>query len=392
MENERRKDTKSHFQLSILHFPFFMRILHILEATGGGTRRHVLDLLPQLQQRRVSCSLLYSPLRNPHFRDDAAQLHKHGIATHEIAMGHGYQRGGDATALTAVYAHLKTYEYDLIHCHSSNAGLLGRLANLLLPRPRPIIYTPHYIALAAGLPPLQRRAARWFEKFLAPHTTHYIAVSHHERSVFKRANLLRNDNATVIHNGVDVTAFETSRLESATRPTIGCFGRLTPQKNQQLLIRLLPLLQREFPAIQLRLVGDGENETALRELAHTLGCEEQIAFRTDQRDAWPNFGGCDVVALPSRWEGCSYALLEAMACGKAIVASNRGGNPEVLGKTGLLLPVHEPDQWHQAISQLLNDTHRRHELGTSARERVSQHFRLGIMVAKTLQVYQRVLS
>lgn len=369
-----------------------MRILHILEATGGGTRRHVLDLLPQLQKRGASCSLLYSPLRNPHFRDDAAHLQKHGIATHEIAMGHGYQRGGDATALAAVYAHLKTYEYDLIHCHSSNAGLLGRLANRLLPRPRPIVYTPHYIALAAGLPPLQRRGARWFEKFLAPHTTHYIAVSHHEHTVFKRVSLLRGDNATVIHNGVDATAFESGRLENAARPTIGCFGRLTPQKNQQLLIRLLPLLRREFPRIQLRLVGDGENEATLRALAQTLGCEKEVVFLIDQREAWPNFGGCDVVALPSRWEGCSYALLEAMACGKAIVASNRGGNPEVMGENGHLLPAHDATAWQHTLAQLLRDPQQRLELGQAARERVELHFRLETMVEKTLQVYQRVLS
>ncbi len=369
-----------------------MRILHILEATGGGTRRHVLDLLPELQRRGTACSLLYSSLRNPHFRDDTVELQEVGIPTHEIAMGHGYQRGGDATALAAIRTHLKTYDYDLIHCHSSNAGLLGRIANRWSPRPLPIVYTPHYIALAAGLPPVQRRAARWFEKLLAPRTTHYIAVSHHERAILQRNRLLINNNATVIHNGVDAGTFSDDESQSTPGPIIGCFGRLTTQKNQQLLIHLLPQLAREFPRVQLLLVGDGENESLLHEQAKRLGCEERVIFRTDQREAWPDFAMCDVVALPSRWEGCSYALLEAMACGKAIVASNRGGNPEVLGKTGLLLPVHEPDEWQQAITHLLRDPQRRQELGRAARERVSHHFRLETMVEKTLQVYQRILS
>ncbi len=369
-----------------------MRILHILEATGGGTRRHVLDLLPQLQRRGAACSLLYSSLRNPHFRDDAAALEKTGIATHEITMGHGYRRGGDAAALAAVHTHLKTYEYDLIHCHSSNAGLLGRIANRCSPRPLPTVYTPHYIALAAGLPPLQRRAARWFEKLLAPHTTHYIAVSHHERAILQRARLLSANNATVIHNGVAANTFSVHDTQPASGPTIGCFGRLTAQKNQQLLLHLLPQLAREFPQVQLLLVGDGENEPLLRSQAKRLNCENQVIFRTDRREAWPDFAECDVVALPSRWEGCSYALLEAMACGKAIVASNRGGNPEVLGKTGLLLPAHELNEWQHAITQLLRDPRRRQSLGTAARERVGHYFRLEAMVEKTLQVYQRILS
>lgn len=368
-----------------------MRILHILEATGGGTRRHVLDLLPGLQRRGAHCSLLYSPLRNPVFRDDAMQLQKHGIATHEIAMGHGYQRGGDATALAAIYSHLKTYEYDLIHCHSSNAGLLGRFANRLLRRPRPIVYTPHYIALAAGLPPLQRRAARWLEKLLAPHTTHYIAVSQHEYGVLQRSHLLTENNATVISNGVDATAFTIGARPADSPPTIGCFGRLTAQKNQSLLIRLLPALARELPDVQLLLVGEGETEVMLRDLAHRLGCAERVIFRTDRQEAGPEFAGCDVVALPSRWEGCSYALLEAMASGKAVIASNRGGNPEVLGDAGLLLSAHDAPAWQETLTDLLRDPQRRHEMGQTARERVTRHFRLETMVEQTMHVYERIL-
>lgn len=320
------------------------------------------------------------------------QLQKHGIATHEIAMGHGYQRGGDATALTAIYSHLKTYEYDLIHCHSSNAGLLGRFANRLLRHPRPIVYTPHYIALAAGLPPLQRRAARWLEKLLAPSTTHYIAVSQHEYGVLQRSHLLTGNNATVISNGVDVTAFTITARQDNCPPTIGCFGRLTAQKNQPLLIRLLPALAREFPRVQLILVGEGETEPALRALAHRLRCAERMIFRTDRQEAGPEFAACDVVALPSRWEGCSYALLEAMASGKAIVASNKGGNPAVLGDAGLLLPAHDATAWKQALTDLLQNPQHRRNLGAAARERVARYFRLETMVEETIQVYKRILS
>ena len=171
-----------------------MRVLHILEATSGGTRRHILDLLPALEARGIFNALIYSPVRNPAFREDAAWLQSKNCEIFEIAMGHSWHRAGDVKALIALHAHLKNHRYDVIHCHSSNAGLMGRIANAFQSRSTPLVYTPHYIAFAAGLPIPQRRAARWLEKILAPKTDYFIAVSHHEYSVLRRAKLLKNNN------------------------------------------------------------------------------------------------------------------------------------------------------------------------------------------------------
>jgi glycosyltransferase involved in cell wall biosynthesis len=368
-----------------------MQILHILEATGGGTRRHVLDLLPALQRHGVRCSLLYSPRRNPHFTEDAAILQIKNIETYQVAMGHGFHRGGDAAALREIFAHLKTRRYDIIHCHSSEAGLLGRIANALQKRTTPLVYTPHYIALAAGLPAPQRRAARAMEKILARQTAHFIAVSQHEYSVLQRSRLLQNNNADVIHNGIDAASF--SRAARCHRTsTIGCFGRLTLQKNQQLLLRALPEIARTIPEAGMKFVGDGEDGSTLRTLAKKLNCENRVRFCGEVREPQNEYRECAIVAQPSRWEGCSYALLEAMACGKAVVASNRGGNAEVIGEAGVLLPARGAQLWAQTLIRLLQDPEKSDELGATARERVASQFRLEAMVEKIMQVYQRVLQ
>lgn len=370
-----------------------MRVLHILEATGGGTRRHILDLLPALQARGVSSSLIYSPLRNPAFREDAAYLQSNNCQTHEIAMGRSWQRASDVKALRALHAHLKTHRYDIIHCHSSNAGVLGRFANTFQSRSTPVVYTPHYIAFAAGLPIPQRRAARWLEKILVPQTDYFIAVSKHEYSVLQRARLLKNNNASVIHNGVDAASFlHPSSFNLHPSPlVVGCFGRLTPQKNQQILIRALPRIAREFPDVRLRLFGDGEDENTLRALAAKLKVESLIEWRGDVREVQAEYSACDIIAQPSRWEGCSYALLEAAAAGRAIVASNVGGNPEVIGEAGVLLPAFEAQLWAQNIIDLARDKDRVKILGKAAKERVASQFRLETMVEKTIAVYERVL-
>lgn len=373
-----------------------MKVLHLLEATGGGTRRHILDLLPALQERGVRCSLVYSPLRNPEFREDAASLGLKGIETYAVPMGHQYQRLDDLRALRLLREHLQTHSYDLLHAHSSNAGMLARMANRLQQHPVPLVYTPHYIALAAGLPPFQRRAARFLEKALAPQTAHYIAVSHHEFSVLRRAKLLRGRNATVIHNGInfDGGTAEVKQENQTSAPPVfvlGCFGRLTKQKNQQLLVAALPRVARGLPEVRLDFFGGGEDEENLRLLAARLGVESKIRWHGELRDARSKYAECDLIVQPSRWEGCSYALLEAMAAGRAVIASRNSGNPELIGGAGVLLPSYKREAWEQAIIKLASQPTLRHNLGEAARKRVQRSFRLETMVEKTCGVYEKVL-
>lgn len=367
-----------------------MRVLHILEATSGGTRQHILDLLPALQARGIANSLIYSSLRNPAFREDATRLQSKSCETYEIAMGRSWQRAVDRKALVDLRAHLKNHRYDIIHCHSSNAGLMGRLANWRQRRSTPLVYTPHYIAFAAGLPIPQRRMARWLEKILAPQTSFYIAVSQHEYSVMQRAKLLRNRNAELIYNGVDASQFSTD-FSASEFFTIGCFGRLTAQKNQSLLLRALPIIAREIPNVRLRLVGDGEDASTLRALSAKLQVENLIQWRGEVRDAKAEYSACDLIAQPSRWEGCSYALLEASASGKAIIASDIGGNREVVGPAGVLLPARNANLWAQNIVSLSHNAGQREALGHAARARVASRFQLQTMVEKTINIYQRVL-
>jgi glycosyltransferase involved in cell wall biosynthesis len=370
-----------------------MRVLHILEATSGGTRRHVLDLLPALQKRGVHCTLIYSPLRNPAFRKDAERLQASGIETTEVAMGHRWSRRTDADALRAIRSHLKSNSYDLIHCHSSNAGVLGRLANATT-RPRlPLVYTPHYIAFAAGLPRVQRRAALYLEKLLTGQSSHYIAVSHHERALLQRVLKIEASRTGVIYNGIEISDCASADIQPATQNdfVIGCFGRLTAQKNQSTLLRALPAILSEVPTARVKFVGGGEDEDRLQELVQRLNCNDRVDFRGEVHDVAKEYSECDVVAHPSRWEGCSYSLLEAMNCLRAIVASNAGGNPEVIGEAGVLLPACDALSLVQEIIALAGNPERRQSFGDAAHKRVAEYFRLDDMVTQTLAVYQQVL-
>ncbi|HEX8236831.1 MAG TPA: glycosyltransferase family 4 protein [Abditibacteriaceae bacterium] len=377
-----------------------MKVLHVLEATSGGTRRHILDLLPALQVRGVWCDLVASPLRTSAFGSDAGWLRARGVRVFEVPMARGFSPAGDATALRQLATHLRQQRYDVIHCHSTKAGLLGRLARLSVSRRTPLVYTPHCIAFDTGLPHRQRRAARWMEALLAPLTSHFIAVSQHENRTLRRAGLCATDRVSTIHNGVDIEGFDAlPSLERAALGlhdsdfVIGCFGRLTRQKNQGALLRALPQVLEAVPRARLLLVGSGEDETTLRALAQQLGVAECITWTGEVSEARPLYALCDVVAQPSRWEGFPYTILEAMAARRVVVARDVGGVGEILNDvSGVAYKPHrhaEIQQLGQAITEAAHDTDWRHSAETNARQRVEENFTLNRMVQQTIGVYER---
>lgn len=377
-----------------------MKVLHVLEATSGGTRRHILDLLPALQARGVSCDLIASPLRTSVFGSDADWLRACGVRVFEVPMVRGFSPADDATALRQLAVHLRRERYDVIHCHSTKAGLLGRLPRVATSRKTPLVYTPHCIAFDTGLPHRQRRAARWMEALLAPLTSHFIAVSQHENNTLRRAGLCNFDRVSTIHNGVDVEAFDAlprvERVELGLRPhdfVIGCFGRLTRQKNQAALLRALPRVLEDMPRARLLLVGSGEDEAELRALAQKLGIAECITWAGEVSEARPLYALCDVVAQPSRWEGCPYTVLEAMAAQRFVVARDVGGVKEILDDvSGVCYNTRhcsDMERLEQGIGQAAHDKNWRHNTATNARRRVEEEFTLGQMVQQTISVYEQ---
>jgi glycosyltransferase involved in cell wall biosynthesis len=375
-----------------------VRILHILEAMGGGTRRHVLDLLPALVARGCEVHFAVSPRRNwperQTFARDIAFLEARGVRVHCVEMPRGLAGCGGAVLTLA--SQLRREQFDIVHCHSTVAGALGRMARLAAPR-TPLVYTPHCIAFDTGLPRLQRRAARAVEQMLAPLCSHYIAVSDAERRAIRR--VLRRE-ATVIPNGMDLKEFDSiapQRREDWNLThddfVIGCFGRLCAQKNQRELLRAFDRVWQQVPHAKLLFVGDGEDRATLGEYRRNRPHSQSVTFAGEHAEARGFYALCDVVAQPSRWEGCPYSVLEAMAARKTVVARAVGGIKEILdesygvaysGKSesgdlaAWLLDAAQDDSWCE-------------NTGNAARARIEASFTLEQMVEKTLAVYEGAL-
>ncbi len=363
-----------------------MRILHILEATAGGTRRHVLDLLPALVARGFQCSLIYSPLRNPGFENDAMHLRRQNIQTHCVPMTRGWNNSIDLPALRSIRSIIGKSTFDVIHAHSSKAGFLGRLA--IAPRHKStFIYTPHCIAFNTALPRRQKRIARIAETLLAPLTDKYVAVSLREQQSILRAHLASSTNVPLIYNGVDVNHFDISQTANSIF-TIGCFGRLSHQKNQEFALKVLSRLLKYQKDIKVLFVGDGETKLQLQKLSQQLNIEDAVIWHGETLDPAKLYTQCDAIIQPSRWEGCPYTVLEAMACARPIIASPAGAMPHLLDGCGEIVPLSEIDKWVKILLSWKADSGLRNESGKAARQRVEKYFSLEQMVDQTIDVYE----
>ncbi|MEN3309575.1 MAG: hypothetical protein V7603_5777 [Micromonosporaceae bacterium] len=266
---------------------------------------------------------------------------------------------------------------DVVHLHSSKAGAVGRLALLGTGRGRLRIFTPHgwswYVGgrLALVYRLFERAAARWVDVI--------TAVSPEEVRDGQRVLGRRARSLVLIENGVDTSAFHPSGATAARapEPLLVCVGRICEQKGQDHAVRVLAGMRDR--RARLRLVGDGSQQEPVALLARELGVADRVEF-VPHTDPAPHLRAADVVLLPSRWEGMSLLLLEAMACGAAIVCTRAGGS-SALGDAGVCVPNGDVPAMVVAVEDLLACPGERATLGCQARERAVARYDLARMTA-----------
>lgn len=249
---------------------------------------------------------------------------------------------------------------------------------------------------------LLRRCMRFFMH-------HYIAVSRDlERWLVERVGV-RAERVTQIYNGVDHRRFSPGSVkplallpqqwrEAGDILVVGTVGRLTPVKDQQLLLRAAALLRAAQPGLARRLrvllVGDGPLRDSLQALAGELGLRDVLWMAGDRDDVPELLQLMDVFALPSLGEGISNTVLEAMASGLPVVATAVGGNLELVeeGVSGLLVPSGDAAALCDALATLLADDGLRARCGERARESVSARFDWERAVREYKGVYDGLLA
>jgi glycosyltransferase involved in cell wall biosynthesis len=295
----------------------------------------------------------------------------------------------DVLGLLELLALLHRERPHIVHVNSAKAGALGRLAAWLARVPIRI-YTVHGWAFRAhhGLASL---VYLWAERALRPLTTVTVCVAESERRAGLAAHTCDERTTVVIRNGVEPAAVQSAGGRPG-RPRLLTVGRLQAPKDAVTLIRALAALrERPFEAV---VVGDGPDRPAVEEEIRVLGLEPAVELAGDRDDVPDLLASADLFVLSSRSEGLPLSILEAMAAGLPVVASNVGGVPEAVvdGDTGLLVPPSDPQSLATAIGRLLDDPALRRRLGEAGRMRVAEHFDLAAVHQAHLDLYRRALA
>lgn len=307
---------------------------------------------------------------------------------------------------------IKEHQIDVVQTH-----LLRSLDFLVLllrytTRLRAVLWTFHSANFVLTETHLSRhrwllKPKRWIHNRLyrlaSPMVDGLIAVSGEVKAAMVQTIGLGPDKITVIYNGVDLKRYTPHVDKTLLRRRLGLpetagllvmIGTLKEAKGHRYMIEAMALLVQSRPDVQLLLVGDGELRQELQGQVNGLHLNDRIHFLGSRQDVPDLLAAGDIFVLPSLWEGLSIALLEAMATGLPIVASEVSGTVQVIipGQTGILVPPGEPDRLAAAIGQLLANPGCAQALGAAAKERVTVEFTAQKQAAEHLALYHQLLS
>ncbi len=317
-------------------------------------------------------------------------------------LSRGFSRPDrDLRIIAELSALLRRRRPSVVHCHSSKAGVVGRLAARLTGIPA--VYTPHCFGFVGDVSTSRRILALAIERALRACTHTVICVCEQERREAVSHHLVAATRARRVYNGVsdcdaapglehldaDLLSFKGDSL------LFGAVTVLREQKRVDLLLRAIPRVLAEVPDSRAVVVGDGPLRADLQRQARDLGLQDtgRFAFLPFARPSSRFLGALDVFVLPSAWEAMPIGLLEAMACGAPQVATAVGGTPEaVTAETGVLIAPHDVDAISGAVIDLLRDGGRRKAAGRASRERHAELFGVARMVRETAVVYADVVA
>jgi glycosyltransferase involved in cell wall biosynthesis len=340
----------------------------------GGAERYVLDLAGRLQGRGHQVTFILPP--DSVLRDPLDEL--------GITVAWEWIRSDINFQSPFLVAHaVRQLEAELLNIHDNGAAvpcaLGGRMAHV------PVVGTVH------------GRHSRW--AFSA--ADHLITVSDALRTHLIEQGM-RGERITTVRTGVDTTFF-TPQPQGAARAALGlepdafyfaAIGRLAEGKGLEMLLAAFHALAPTHPRLRLLFVGTGPLEDGLRERTTELGLRDIVTFCGFSDDVRGPLAAADCLVLPSESEGMPLIVLEAMACGRAVIGTTVGGIPEVVcdGDTGFLLAPRDYDGLLAAMTRLVDSTELAGTLGAAARACAESTHTVELQIAGIEAVYRRMLA
>jgi len=288
----------------------------------------------------------------------------------------------------------------IVHTHTSKAGILGRWAAFLARVPV-IIHTPHGHVFWGYFGKWKTRLFILTEKLTALITDKIIMLTEREKRDHLALRVAPPEKFEVIHSGVDLGKFFNVSVDNTVMRTnlgipedsfvVGTAGRLTPVKGHRYLIEAARRIVDIGPDTNFVFLGDGELLEELKNLATRLGVEKNVTFLGWRPDVAEVMSIFDVFVLPSLNEGMGRVLVEAMALGKPVIASDVGGISDLVihGRNGLLVPVADFDALADEIESLMTNSEKREKMGYEGKK-MAVSYSADSMVRKIDRLYREL--
>jgi sugar transferase (PEP-CTERM/EpsH1 system associated) len=344
----------------------------VLTLDVGGLEMMVLDYLRYATRARFDHEVVC--LRGP--GELARRFADAGIPVTPL------EAGGRVASFTRLAAHLRRRRPDVVHTHNSGPHWYAALARSVVGSPL-LVHTKHGRNI--------RKEARhvWANRVASRLSDVVVPVSEDAADEVRGLEQVPAEKVVVIHNGIELDRF--AAPPRPPRPPLRAISvaRLNSVKDQPTLLRAARLLADTHPGFSLDVVGDGPERASLERLRVELGLERTVRLLGQSGDVASSLARSDLFLLTSTSEGLALTLLEAMASGLPVVATDVGGNREVVvpGETGLLVRPGSPAAVADAVRQLLDAPERAAAMGRAGRRRVEQWFDIRVMVARYERLY-----
>jgi glycosyltransferase involved in cell wall biosynthesis len=294
-----------------------------------------------------------------------------------------------------------SFRPDIVQTHVLKSNLLGILAARKAKVPviigtemtlKDIAHTPMTRLRDKLIQPLVSLSLRYSDSFMV--TSEYIKKQWYHRRYSEKYRVIYPPFNLDKYLAVQANAQCKAPQSNHHDPTIGFVGRLSEEKGLQTLLEAMAAIRSRIPRVRLLIAGTGPIEHRLRKFVQDTNLGNSVSFMGFCSNVFKMMGDLDVFVLPSRTEGCPIVVLEAMAMGVPVVATNVGGTPELVENnvTGLLVKSNAPDELARSIVELLTDRERAEKMGRAGHERAFSVFHPKKFIESIEHMYLELLT
>jgi len=386
-----------------------IKVLQITQSLGGGVQKYVVQLCQSLNRNRFYITGCCSRGSNGENKSGdipfAEAFREAGVPYFVVPMQRSINFWKDFFAFLKIYQNIRRNRFDIVHAHSSKAGVLARIAARMAGVPV-VVYSPHAFSFNKPGHFLKKLPYIFFEKMASFFGDSIITDSPTEKNLALKFRIDRKEKIAVIPPSIELQDYhseisEQERKEgqeklgvSEGHKVVTMVSRLVPQKDPVTFILASHYLKKQFPRVTFLLVGDGPLMDKCLRMIREFGLDGQMKVLGWRRDYKMVLRLSDVLVSSSLWEGLPFIILEAMAFSKPVVATRSTGTVDVIndGDNGFLVPPRSPVFLAEKIKWVLTQPGVAAKAGKAARKTVEKQYCLKKNIPLMEQTYIQLFN